>query len=112
VHLAIVEAVTTLRGGEGPWQSSIRYSTPGLFIVGRNPVSTDAVAIRVMGYTDPLASPGTPPFLLPDAGSGVIAADNHILLAHQAKLGTGDLSQIEVRGLTLEEAMAAADGGA
>jgi uncharacterized protein (DUF362 family) len=114
IHLAIVEAVMTERGGEGPWEApAIRFTTPGLLIVGRNPVSTDAVAVATMGYPDPLAAAGTAPFIVPtvaftDAGSS--GCDNHILLAHQAGVGTGDLSKIEVRGLTLAQAIEYAKG--
>jgi uncharacterized protein (DUF362 family) len=97
IHLAIVEAITVMRGGEGPWGTPARFTTPGFFIVGRNPVSTDAVSVAAMGYADPLADAGTAPF------AGV--CDNHILLAHQAGLGMGDLKQIDVRGMTLQQAL-------
>jgi uncharacterized protein (DUF362 family) len=113
IHLAIIEAVTTERGGEGPWEDPIRYTTPGLFIVGRNPVSTDAVAVATMGYPDPLAEGGTAPFIVPTVAftdAGLSGCDNHILMAHQAGLGTGDLSQIDVRGLTLAQAIQYAAG--
>jgi hypothetical protein len=48
-----------------------------------------------MGYKDPRAARGTKPFHF---------CDNHLLLAEQAGIGTADLSQIEVRGLSLEKA--------
>jgi len=34
-----------MSGGEGPWCSTpeLKFTSPGIFIVGLNPVSTDAV---------------------------------------------------------------------
>jgi hypothetical protein len=63
--------------------------------VGRNAVSTDAVAVAVMGFDQPRAPRGVAPFA---------ACDNHLLLAEQAGLGTADLGRIEVRGLSIPEA--------
>jgi len=86
-----------MTGGEGPWCSQaadIHFTAPGLLIAGRNPVSTDAVATAIMGY-DPRAARLTHPF---DHG------DNFLLLAERAGLGSADLSQIDVRGLSIEKA--------
>jgi hypothetical protein len=60
-----------------------------------NPVSTDAVAVAVMGYSDPRATQGTCPF-----GN----CDNHLLLAEQVGVGVADLSQVDLRGMTIAEA--------
>src|SRR5580658_328330 len=97
IDLAIIDGITAMNGGEGPWCSQaaeIKVTTPGLLIAGRNAVSTDAVATAVMGY-DPRAPRMTHPF---DHG------DNFLLLAEQAGLGSADLAQIEVRGLSIEKA--------
>jgi len=97
IDLAIIDGISAMTGGEGPWCSQaavIKYTDPGLLIAGRNAVSTDAVATAVMGY-DPRAPRMTHPF---DHG------DNFLLLAEQAGLGTADLSQIDVRGLSIEKA--------
>jgi uncharacterized protein (DUF362 family) len=86
-----------MTSGEGPWAArapSVKFTTPGILIAGKNPVSTDAVGTAVMGY-DPRAARLTHPF---DRG------DNFLLLAEQAGLGSADLSQIEVRGLSIEKA--------
>ena len=94
IDLAIVEGIETIAGGEGPWvRSELRQVRPGLLVVGRNAVCTDAVATAAMGY-DPLAPGGTRPF----------PGDNHLELAARVGLGTNDLSRIEVRGLPLEQA--------
>jgi uncharacterized protein (DUF362 family) len=86
-----------MTGGEGPWCAQaavIKATTPGVLIAGRNAVSTDAVATAVMGY-DPRAPRGTRPMEY---------CDNHLLLAEQAGLGSADLAQIDVRGMTIQSA--------
>ena len=95
VDLAIVDGITSMAGGEGPWTSPLRFTEPGVLVVGLNPVSTDAVATAVMGYSNPRAASGMPPFE---------KCDNQLLLAEQLGVGTADLSRIEVLGLTLEQA--------
>lgn len=98
IDLAIIDGITSMNGGEGPWcreAAKIQVTTPGLLIVGLNPVSTDAVGTAVMGYPNPRATRGTKPFHF---------CDNHLLLAEQAGLGTADLTQIDVRGLAIEKA--------
>jgi uncharacterized protein (DUF362 family) len=98
IDLAIIDGITSMSGGEGPWCSdagTLKFQAPGVLIVGRNPVSTDAVGTAIMGYADPRAVRGTKPFTV---------CDNHLLLAEQAGLGTADLKRIEVRGLTVEKA--------
>jgi uncharacterized protein (DUF362 family) len=97
IDLSIIDGISSMTVGEGPWCSqagTIRFVTPGVLIVGRNPVSTDAVATAVMGY-DPRATKGTGAFAY---------CDNHLLLAEQAGLGTADLGQIDVRGTPLDKA--------
>ena len=96
VHIAIIDGITSMSGGEGPWAPAAAFVTPGIMIVGLNSIATDAVGVAVMGYPDPQAARGTPPFQ---------SCDNHLLLAEQAGLGTADLSKIEVLGLTIAQAM-------
>jgi uncharacterized protein (DUF362 family) len=98
IHLAIIDGITSMSGGEGPWCSEagpLKVTTPGILIVGLNPVSTDAVGTAVMGYDNPRAVRGVKPFHI---------CDNHLLMAEQAGLGTADLSQIDVRGLSIQKA--------
>lgn len=97
IDIAIIDGISAMTVGEGPWcgqAGEIKLTTPGVLIVGLNPVSTDAVATAVMGY-DPRAPRMTKPF---DNG------ENHILLAEQAGLGVADLAQIDVRGMTIDKA--------
>ena len=95
VHLAIIDGVESIAGGEGPWIGGIRKVKPGVLIVGLNPVSTDAVATAVMGY-NPRALRGAAPFR---------TCDNTLLLAEAHGIGTTDLKRIEVRGLPIEQAL-------
>jgi uncharacterized protein (DUF362 family) len=100
IHLAIIDGITSMKGGEGPWcddenKTRIKFTAPGVLIAGLNPVSTDAVGTAVMGYENPRAAKGVKPFDF---------CDNHILLAEQAGLGTADLSRIDVRGTPIEKA--------
>ncbi len=88
IHLAIIDAIYTMTGGETP---NLRLDVPvhpGLLIAGTNCVSTDAVAMALMGF-DPMADRGTHPFE---------TADNMLLLAESLGVGSPDLSRIEVAG--------------
>jgi uncharacterized protein (DUF362 family) len=94
IDIAIVDGISAMTVGEGPWcaqAGTIKVTTPGVLIVGLNPVSTDAVATAVMGY-DPRAPRKTRPFEY---------CENHLVLAEQAGLGSADLGQIEVLGRTI-----------
>jgi uncharacterized protein (DUF362 family) len=86
IDLAVIDAIETIRGAEGPWGPDVWHDTPGLLLVGRNPVATDAVAMDFMGH-DPAAPDYDPPF------KGI----NHVALAAAQGLGTNDLSRIDVR---------------
>jgi uncharacterized protein (DUF362 family) len=94
VDLAIVDGVETVRGGEGPWLKGLEKVSPGVILVGRNPVCTDAVGMAVMSY-DPKSDRGGGPF---------IRGDNTLKLAEAVGLGTADLKRIEVLGLSIDQA--------
>jgi uncharacterized protein (DUF362 family) len=68
---------------------------PGVIIAGTNAVTTDTVATAVMGY-DPRAAKGTAPF---------VDCDNSLRLAEARGVGTTDLKNIEVRGVSIREAL-------
>ena len=95
IHLAIVDGVASTAGGEGPWIRGLRVVKPGVLIAGLNPVCTDAVSAAVMGY-NPRALRGTAPFR---------NADNTLLLAEAHGAGAADLKRIEVRGVSIEQAL-------
>jgi uncharacterized protein (DUF362 family) len=95
IHLAIVEGVKTMSGGEGPWvREEKKLESPGVIVAGLNPVTTDAVSMAVMGF-DPMAERGTPPFE---------KCDSTLRLAEEAGIGTRNLRRIEVRGVSVAEA--------
>ena len=94
IHLAIVDGITSMRGGEGWWNPNIGPIAPGVIVAGFDPVATDAVSMAVMGF-DPRAADYATPFE---------TRLNHVTLAEQAGLGTADLAQIDVVGLTIEAA--------
>jgi uncharacterized protein (DUF362 family) len=95
IHLAIVEGIRTMTGGEGPWVGGdVTGVAPGVLVAGLNPVNTDAVCMKVMGF-DPMADRGTPPFE---------ACDSTVKLAEEAGLGTRDLSRIDLVGVPLADA--------
>jgi uncharacterized protein (DUF362 family) len=95
IHLAIIDGVETIAGGEGPWIRGVKPVRPGVLIAGLNPVCTDAVAAAVMGY-NPRAERGAAPFR---------KCDNILRLAEQHGVGTTDLKRIDVRGVAIEQAL-------
>src|SRR5580658_1896769 len=95
VDLAIIDGIESIAGGEGPWIKGIRRVQPGVLLAGLNPVCTDAAATAVMGY-DPRSARGTAPFR---------TCDNTLLLAEGHGVGTTDLRRIEVRGVSIAQAL-------
>jgi uncharacterized protein (DUF362 family) len=115
IHLAVIDGIGTMAGGEGPWVKVPRASQstrfrralgiptpmehpihplrPGLLIAGTNCVNTDAVCTALMGF-DPMADRGTAPFE---------SCDSTLKLGERLGLGTRDLSRIEVRGLPIDK---------
>jgi uncharacterized protein (DUF362 family) len=96
IHLAIVEGIKTMTGGEGPWiREELLLVAPGVIVAGTNPVTTDAVCMGLMGF-DPMADRGTPPFE---------TCDSTLKLAEDAGLGTRDLKRVEVIGVPIAQAV-------
>ena len=95
IDLAIVEAVKSMAGGEGPWIRRSRPVGPGLLVAGTNCVATDAVCMALMGY-DPMADRGTPPFE---------RCDSTLHLAEELGVGPRDLNRIEVVGTSIRDAV-------
>jgi len=94
IHLAIIDGIETMAGGETPWNAGTRpVPPPGVLIAGTNCVTTDAVATAIMGF-DPTADRGTSPFE---------KCDSTLRLAEQVGLGTCDLKRIEVRGTPISQ---------
>jgi uncharacterized protein (DUF362 family) len=95
IHLAIIDGIESIAGGELPRGTQTRAVKPGVILAGLNPVCTDAVAAAVMGY-NPRAAKGEP---------GFPHCDNQLLLAEERNLGSTDLKRIDVRGVAIERAM-------
>jgi uncharacterized protein (DUF362 family) len=95
IHLALVEAVETITGAELPRPNFTKFVSPGIIMAGTNCVTTDAVAMAVMGF-DPMADRGTAPFE---------TCDNTVRLAEELGVGTRDLKQIEVIGVPVKQAV-------
>jgi len=116
VDLAIADGIVATVGGEGPWVLGSKPVHPGILVVGRNIVNTDTVAAATMGY-NPRAGRHEPPYRVfknpkdhpPDQCHPVDEtfqyADNMMLLAEAAGLGSADLTKIDVRGVPIKEAM-------
>jgi uncharacterized protein (DUF362 family) len=94
IHLAIIDGVESMAGGEGPWIRGTRRVSPGVLIAGTNAVCTDAAGAAVMGF-DPMADRGKAPFE---------TCDNTLRLAEELGVGTRDLKRIEVVGFQIADA--------
>jgi uncharacterized protein (DUF362 family) len=97
IHLAVIDGIYTMTGGELPNQDRgwiHRPVHPGLLIAGLNCVSTDAVATAIMGF-NPMADRGVPPFE---------KCDSTLRLAEHLGVGTRDLDRIDVAGTPIEKA--------
>jgi uncharacterized protein (DUF362 family) len=98
VHLAVIDGIYSMSGGELPNQGPHAIHKPvhpGMLIAGTNCVSTDAVGIAAMGF-DPMADRGTPPFDF---------CDSSLKFAEQLGVGTRDLSRIDVVGTPIAKVM-------
>lgn len=116
VDLAIADGIVSMVGGEGPWVLGSKPCHPGILVVGRNVVNTDSVAAATMGY-NPRAGrheapyrvyknpKSHPPEQLTPGDESFQYADNMMLLAETAGLGSADLTKIDVRGVPIKEAM-------
>jgi uncharacterized protein (DUF362 family) len=96
IHLAIIDGVESMGGGEGPWIRGVRPVQPGVLLAGLNPVCTDAVSTAVMGF-NPRAGKGEAPFYR--------NAENTLMLAEAHGIGTTDLKRIDVRGVSIADAL-------
>ncbi len=116
VDLSICDGIIATVGGEGPWVLGAKPIKPGLLVVGRNCVNTDAVAAATMGY-NPRAGRNEAPYRVyknpanhpkeqlvpPDERYEY--ADNMMLLGEAVGIGSADLRKIEVRGVPIQDAM-------
>ena len=116
IDLAVIDGIQTIVGGENRSIPGTKPANPGLLVVGRNCVCTDTVACALMGY-NPRGGRDEPPWRVFKGGHGRPAnqyhppdfyrqyADNIMLLAEAAGMGSADLSKIEVRGTQIKDAV-------
>ncbi|MBN2414005.1 DUF362 domain-containing protein [candidate division KSB1 bacterium] len=91
INLVVNDAVKTVLGSEGPWNRDEWALVPKNFnrlIVGKDPVATDAISTKIIGY-DPMAEDKTWPFP---------TSINYLKLADELGMGNYDLEMIEVVG--------------
>ncbi|MCX6120070.1 MAG: DUF362 domain-containing protein [Ignavibacteriales bacterium] len=93
IHLVVSDGIKNSRGAEVPDGNAFRTCADNILIVGRDPVATDSIATQRMGY-----NPEATQLLV--AGSKTQMCDNHLDLAHNAGIGTNQLSEIQVIGTT------------
>lgn len=97
IHLAVIDGIHTIAGGELPNQNAnfiYKPVRPGVLIAGMNCVATDAVAMATMGF-DPMSDRGTAPFE---------TCDSTLRMAEHLGVGTRDLKRIEVVGTPIAKA--------
>lgn len=95
IDLSIIDGIETVAGGEGPWVRGLRPVRPAVIVAGTDAVSTDAVATAVMGY-NPRGQRDEPPFK---------GCDNMLTLAEALGVGSANLNRIDVRGVSIADAM-------
>lgn len=89
VQLAVIDGIKNAVGGEGPWNPTFEPAEFGMLIAGTDPVATDSVAVKVMGF-----NPEDEQIQRP-AGE---YADNHLYLMNQKGHGTNKMDDIELVG--------------
>jgi uncharacterized protein (DUF362 family) len=92
VHLAIVDGIESMTGGETVRRNN-RHVQPRVLIAGLNPVCVDAVGMAIMGF-NPMADRGIAPFEF---------ADSTLRLAEELGVGTRDLRKFEVIGARIAD---------
>ncbi len=93
IHLAVIDAIKTSEGGEGPWHSTFGPVAPGVLLAGKNPLATDAVGAAVMGF-DPTAPSFSAPF---------VKCENYFNLGREIGLGTNQLDEVAVVGASVDD---------
>jgi uncharacterized protein (DUF362 family) len=116
IDLSVLDGIEAIIGGEGTGMPGTKHGKPGILVVGRNCVCTDAVGMATMGY-NPRAGRHEAPFrlyknpkdhpadqLIPP-GEYHQYADNTVMMGEAAGLGTADLTKIDLRGVPIKDVM-------
>ena len=116
IDLSVLDGIEAIIGGEGSGMPGTKHGKPGILVVGRNCVCTDAVGMATMGY-NPRAGRHEAPFrlyknpkdhpadqLIPP-GEYHQYADNTVMMGEAAGIGTADLTKIDLRGVPIKDVM-------
>ena len=93
IDLAIIDGISTVEAGAGPWNKGVAMVKPGVLVASHDPVAADAVSTAIMGF-NPEASSQTVPFYF---------SDNHLALASEMGLGNNALSKIYIQGVQVQD---------
>ncbi|HEX2908501.1 MAG TPA: DUF362 domain-containing protein [Phototrophicaceae bacterium] len=94
INFSVIDGIKSAEGGEIP-RGSFAPNEPGLLVAGKNALATDAVATALMGFNPEANFPDSP----------FLNGDNYLNLAYDRGLGTNRLSEIEVVGVPIAEAV-------
>jgi uncharacterized protein (DUF362 family) len=90
IHLAVIDAIQTTLGSEGPWNNNLQPVALETLVVSHNAVAADAVAAHALGL-NPSAADFQEPF-----GNSL----NYLRLADMLGLGPHRLDEISVSSLS------------
>lgn len=100
IHLSIIDGIKNAVGGEGPWNGTFEPAEHGVLLAGKDPVATDSIAVKVMGFNPEDVQIQRP------AGA---YADNHLYMMNQKGYGTNKMDEIELVGDGADSILSADD---
>jgi uncharacterized protein (DUF362 family) len=86
INLAVVDAIKTTLGSEGPWNNDLKPASFNRLIISKDPVAADAISVKTIGF-DPMADDNTPTWK---------DTDNYLRIAEETGMGIHDVNKIEV----------------
>ena len=86
INLAVVDAIKTTLGSEGPWNGDLKPAAFNRLIISKDPVAADAISTKTIGF-DPMADDNTPTWK---------DTDNYLRIAEESGMGIHDTNKIEV----------------
>jgi len=101
IHLSVIDGIKNAVGGEGPWNDTFEPAEHGVLLAGKDPVATDSIAVKVMGF-----NPEDEKILRPAGGY----ADNHLYMMNQKGYGTNKMDEIELVGDGADSILSVDDG--
>jgi uncharacterized protein (DUF362 family) len=86
INLAVIDAIKTTLGSEGPWNGDLKPAAFNRLIISKDPVAADAISTKTIGF-DPMADDNTPTWK---------DTDNYLRIAEETGMGIHDVNKIEV----------------